>query len=98
MISLRTGGSVQMPADFAVSLTKPTYGAFEYGLIAYASSFDQIGILQTILMMYSSEIIAGADEYDSTVSQKPVENIQPLKENKNSFCIFQRNIEHPSRY
>ena len=83
-----TGGSVRQPAAFCgVVGLKPTYSRVSrWGLIAYASSFDCIGpITKTVedaaLLL---EIIAGADEHDSTVSHLEVptysQNLTPKKQ------------------
>lgn len=81
-----TGGSIRQPASFTGTIGfKPTYGRVSrYGLIAYASSFDQIGPIANDVadIALVTEIISGKDEFDGTASSQDVPSllISPLKE------------------
>lgn len=71
-----TGGSIRQPSAFnGIFGIKPTYGRVSrWGLIAFSSSLDQIGVLTKRVQDAAQvlNVIAGPDEHDSTVSEKEV--------------------------
>jgi aspartyl-tRNA(Asn)/glutamyl-tRNA(Gln) amidotransferase subunit A len=93
-----TGGSVRQPASWTGTFgIKPTYGRLSrYGLIAYASSFDQIGfftnsLADTQLLM---SLTVGQDPYDATSSSLDNETRTNLPE-KLKIGVLAECLHHP---
>jgi aspartyl-tRNA(Asn)/glutamyl-tRNA(Gln) amidotransferase subunit A len=104
MVSLGTdtGGSVRQPAAFCgVVGLKPTYGRISrYGLTAFASSFDTIGIFGKNIndCALVLEVMAGADQNDSTsskinVSSYTIEINRALQDKEITIGILEESIE-----
>ena len=90
-----TGGSVRQPASFCgVVGLKPTYSRVSrYGLIAYSSSFDQIGpitknIDDAALIL---EVISGRDPFDNTTSSRKKQNYSDLRLDKKYKIAYIKN-------
>ena len=93
-----TGGSVRQPAGFCgLWGFKPTYGRISrHGLLAYGSSFDQIGVLANnpadIALLLN--IMEGPDDFDSTAPAIP-ENHAPLKATSR-IAYFPQTVDNDS--
>lgn len=92
-----TGGSVRQPAAFTGQYGyKPTYGMVSrWGLLAYASSLDQISPITSSIgdMQAIMDVIAGADEFDATMMQQTTPQfILPKDEGKKRIAYINETL------
>ena len=92
-----TGGSIRQPAAFTGTVGfKPSYGRISrHGLIAYASSFDQIGPFSSTIADAAKvmEVMAGADDFDATAIQTPMAPATKLAPKK--IAYLKTAVDHP---
>ena len=93
-----TGGSVRQPAAFCgVVGIKPTYGRVSrYGLVAFASSLDQIGVLGASVddAALGLQVIAGFDSRDSTSASQPVPAYRDVANPRLDGVVIGRPVEY----
>ena len=101
-----TGGSIRQPAALCgVTGLKPTYGLISrYGLVAYASSFDQIGLIAPSAedLAFILPTIAGFDELDATSLACKIPNYMetlnnPIRSLRIGLpeCFFHPEVDEP---
>lgn len=95
-----TGGSVRQPAGFCgIWGFKPTYGRISrHGLLAYGSSFDQIGVLAhnpaDISLLLN--IMQGPDDFDSTAPEIPAGQVLFDISGKKRIAYFPQTVDNES--
>ncbi|MBR6484227.1 MAG: Asp-tRNA(Asn)/Glu-tRNA(Gln) amidotransferase subunit GatA [Clostridiales bacterium] len=93
-----TGGSIRQPASFCgVTGLKPTYGTVSrYGLVAFASSLDQIGPIgrDVVDVAYMFNLICGLDEKDQTSTKTDLIDLEKVK----NFDVKGLKIGLPEQY
>ncbi len=93
-----TGGSIRQPAAFTgIFGLKPSYGMVSrWGLLSYASSFDQIGPLTKSIedAEIILEVMSGMDEHDATMAQRPAPVFAHAQKRKFKFMVMNDAVKH----
>ena len=93
-----TGGSVRQPASFCgIVGVKPTYGRVSrYGLVAFASSLDHVGVFGRTVddAALGLGVIAGRDRFDSTSADVPVDDYRLVREGDLNGVVVGRPREY----